>query len=179
MISYWWGDRPFTKETCEEIIGHFKEPQKGKTEGNKISAIRESQVMGIPFGHPLWGYMKSICDPIVEQANNHIFGFDVNLNCVEFQIAKYDKNCHYDTHMDLRLTKEMYARKLSVTVQLSELEDYEGGELVFNNTPAPPKELKEQGSMIIFPSFISHAVTGVTKGTRYSLVAWYGGPLWK
>ncbi len=179
MISYWWGDRPFTKEVCEEVIGLYAKPVRAKTEGNTLSAIRDSEVMGIPFGHPLWGKFKSLLDPYVDQANNHIFGFDINLNCVEFQIAKYDTNCHYDWHMDLFQTKEMYARKLSVTVQLSELNDYEGGELVFSNTPTPPKELSEQGSMIIFPSFLSHSVTGVTKGTRYSLVAWYGGPLWK
>ena len=35
------------------------------------------------------------------------------------------------------------------------------------------------GDMIIFPSFIDHKVSPVTKGIRYSIVAWFGGPPFK
>ena len=34
------------------------------------------------------------------------------------------------------------------------------------------KELKNKGSMVVFPSFVWHRVKPVTEGTRYSLVAW-------
>ena len=34
------------------------------------------------------------------------------------------------------------------------------------------KEIRPQGSIIIFPSFTYHCVTPITKGTRYSLVLW-------
>jgi PKHD-type hydroxylase len=33
-------------------------------------------------------------------------------------------------------------------------------------------EIREKGSVIVFPSFIWHRVTPVTAGTRYSLVNW-------
>jgi PKHD-type hydroxylase len=33
--------------------------------------------------------------------------------------------------------------------------------------------------MTLFPSFVLHRVTPVTKGTRYSLVAWVSGPPFK
>ena len=65
-------------------------------------------------------------------------------------------------------------RKLSVTVNLSSPEDYEGGalELLFDGAhhvfPNPP-----YGSAIIFPSFISHRITPVTKGTRKSAAVSY------
>jgi predicted 2-oxoglutarate/Fe(II)-dependent dioxygenase YbiX len=67
-------------------------------------------------------------------------------------------------------------------------ESYVGGELEFdprNNTD--PKvstvftspDFKEQGTLVVFPSFIYHRVRPVTKGTRYSLVMWSCGEKFK
>lgn len=69
-------------------------------------------------------------------------------------------------------------RKLSVTVSLSDPKDYEGGNLKFDLGPHRSdryhtcEEIRPRGSIIVFPSHIHHQVTPVTKGTRYSLVAW-------
>ena len=38
---------------------------------------------------------------------------------------------------------------------------------------------KERGLIALFPSYTMHRVTPVTKGTRYSLVAWVSGPAFK
>ena len=40
-------------------------------------------------------------------------------------------------------------------------------------------EIRPRGSVIVFPSFVWHRVKPVTKGVRYSVVAWYGGPPFK
>ena len=40
-------------------------------------------------------------------------------------------------------------------------------------------EIKSQGSLVIFPSFVKHRVKPVTKGTRYSLVIWNLGQPYK
>ena len=37
----------------------------------------------------------------------------------------------------------------------------------------------KKGDLVVFPSFIDHKVAPVTKGTRYSVVVWYGGPPFK
>ncbi len=70
-------------------------------------------------------------------------------------------------------------RKLSVTVSLSDPANYDGGNLKFDFGPHGEKErfytceeIRPRGSVIIFPSHIYHQVTPVTRGTRYSLVAW-------
>tara|TARA_B100001094_G_scaffold304126_1_gene332800 strand:- start:7201 stop:7956 length:756 start_codon:yes stop_codon:yes gene_type:complete len=71
-------------------------------------------------------------------------------------------------------------RKLSMTINLNKPGDYEGGNLKFDfghHTEDGVRfyeceEIRPQGSIIIFPSFIPHCVTPVTKGTRYSLVLW-------
>ena len=38
------------------------------------------------------------------------------------------------------------------------------------------KASREKGTIIIFPSFILHRVTPITKGTRESMVGWVSGP---
>ena len=77
-------------------------------------------------------------------------------------------------------------RKLSVSVQLSHGTDYEGGDMEFTDLPSDQShkelniwtnpEFRKKGTVIVFPSFIRHRVTPVTKGTRYSAVAWINGP---
>ena len=75
----------------------------------------------------------------------------------------------------------MHDRKLSVTIQLSDSNDYEGGDFVFDQEyqSPDPKALRKKGTILVFPSPIRHAVKPVTKGTRKSLVAWVEGPKWK
>jgi len=72
-------------------------------------------------------------------------------------------------------------RKISVTINLNQPNDYEGGNLKFDFGPHALEryhecvEIRPQGSIIVFPSHIYHQVTPVTKGTRYSLVLWCSG----
>lgn len=77
-------------------------------------------------------------------------------------------------------------RKLSMTLNLNAPGDYEGGNLKFDYGYHADgeqfhecEEIRPQGSLIVFPSFIDHCVTPVTKGTRYSLVLWSLGQPFK
>ena len=77
-------------------------------------------------------------------------------------------------------------RKISMTVNLNDPKDYEGGNLKFDLGPHSKSErfkvfddMRTQGSVIIFPSFMYHCVTPVTSGTRYSLVLWLLGKPWQ
>ena len=70
-------------------------------------------------------------------------------------------------------------RKISMTLNLNEPGQYEGGNLLFDfghhqegEQYYECKEMRPQGSIIIFPSFLPHCVTPLTKGIRYSLVLW-------
>jgi len=77
-------------------------------------------------------------------------------------------------------------RKLSMTINLNSPGEYEGGNLKFDFGPHSTgqrfhecEEIRPQGSIIIFPSFLYHQVTPITKGTRYSLVLWVLGKPFK
>ena len=71
------------------------------------------------------------------------------------------------------------ARKLSLVVQLSDPEDYEGGDLEIYTGHEPLVVKKKKGMTAFFPSYQLHGVTPVTKGTRYSLVVWVHGPAFR
>jgi PKHD-type hydroxylase len=110
--------------------------------------------------------------------NERFFKFDLFGLSEGFQFTRYDAPADfYGVHIDKMLDGPV--RKLSLTIQLSAPEDYEGGELaIYFNKDAEimPKEL---GKMIVFPSYSLHEVRPVTKGTRYSLVAWVTGKPFK
>ena len=52
-------------------------------------------------------------------------------------------------------------------------DNYEGGEFEFFLETHLIKE--KTGTVIVFPSYMVHRVNPITKGTRYSLVAWFVG----
>jgi len=98
-------------------------------------------------------------------------------------IHKYDENekipSGYQAGNSNLINK---VRKLSVTINLSEDNSYEGGNLKFDYGPHSEgeryhecNEIRPRGSIIVFPSHIYHQVTPITKGTRYSLVLWSCG----
>jgi len=69
-------------------------------------------------------------------------------------------------------------RKISLTINLNTPGEYDGGDLKFDFGEHADErfytceEIRPQGSVIVFPSFMPHCVTPVTRGTRYSLVLW-------
>ncbi len=98
------------------------------------------------------------------------------------QLTRYKEGEFYTWHRDggsdHLFNKGDKVRKLSMTVCLND--DYEGGELQMcsygrteHTIGIPPRG---KGTIIVFPSFIDHQVSPVTKGTRYSCVTWFTGP---
>lgn len=113
-------------------------------------------------------------------ANKMSFGFDI-CHLDEIQYTTYDSSNlgTYDWHIDTSWANATaYDRKLTLVLQLSDPDSYEGGDFeIDSNHPQPdPAILRRQGSIIIFPSPLRHRLAPVTKGIRNSLVAWAEGP---
>jgi len=110
--------------------------------------------------------------------NNQHFKFNLFGMIEGFQFTKYvAPKGHYTAHID-----KMYkgsVRKLSLTVQLTNPKEYKGGDLQIYEGAHPQYMPKELGMGVIFPSYVLHRVSPVTKGTRYSLVAWFTGDNFK
>lgn len=151
----------------------------GKTGGKKeISKIRDSKIKWIPLSPPwLWLYNKLQTGFI---QGNSKFKFDlVHIN--EFiQYTEYHSSSqgHYDWHLDLG-NDSLSTRKLSMSILLSDPNEFEGGDLEINLGGKIEKAPREQFGCVVFPSFLLHRVSPVTKGTRKSLVLWVGGSTFK
>jgi PKHD-type hydroxylase len=114
-----------------------------------------------------------------QECNRLFFCVDIAGVEANVQLARYDSSNRgfYDWHTDFAGYRPL--RKISISIQLSRPEDYEGGdlELMVSNRPQPVE--RARGAFIAFPSFALHRVTPVTRGTRWSLVAWVLGPRWR
>jgi len=71
---------------------------------------------------------------------------------------------------------DLSQRKVSITVQLSDNTEYEGGNLqLWPGGNYPLEAPRGKGNVVIFPSFMMHRIAPVTRGTRKSFVLWLGG----
>jgi PKHD-type hydroxylase len=71
-------------------------------------------------------------------------------------------------------------RKLSVVVQLSDPDEYEGGNLqIMDENGKSYIAPRARGTVIVFDSRSQHRVHKIKKGLRKSLVAWVIGPRWR
>ena len=114
---------------------------------------------------------------LFELANHSIFKYNIQ-ELESVKILKYGVGGKYKWHTDCG-AKETSTRKLTAIVQLSDETNYEGGDLEFGITDETGKNnytaKKTRGSITIFPAFLSHRVTPITKGTRHSLITWMLG----
>jgi len=115
---------------------------------------------------------------VAAELNAQFFQFDVYGFVEHFQYVVYEEGGHFAWHIDKHPSTKS-PRKLSVTLQLSDEADYEGGVLEFRTDMFPKRASGKRGSVNMFPSWLSHCVTPVTKGIRKSLVVWIAGPNFK
>jgi PKHD-type hydroxylase len=137
--------------------------------------IRSSIVRWVPMNEETKYIYERLINMALE-ANNELWGFDVNSIIEEIQYTEYygTNDGHYDWHLDIG--DDVDYRKISITVQLSDKDEYEGGYLEMKTGPKDLITPKEKGLSIIFPSFMLHRVNKVKTGLRRSLVLWISGP---
>lgn len=124
--------------------------------------------------------VQSLLEPYVAEART-IMSIDIEFNA-EMQFTEYhaSEGGKYDWHHDVDWNNNSgIDRKLSLTVQLSDPSDYDGGDFEFSEVEQLPTSAKQQGTVMVFPSYLAHRVTPVTRGVRRSLVAWFSGPTWR
>ena len=160
---------------------------------------RNSQNAWIPTTHWVGGFLWHY----IQRANRENFLYD--LRCIDgesMQYTRYSEGQYYTWHSDAGLTEcykpitvgnrveglgqdfvnenvEM-VRKLSFAMQLSDPDDYEGGNVQLideggKNYIVP----RQRGTIVLFDSRTQHRVLKVTKGMRKSIVGWTVGPRWK
>ena len=146
--------------------------------GNTNAQIRRSQVVMLG-DEQKYHWLYDRIWSAAQECNRLFFGVDIVGVETNLQLGRYDSTDRgfYDWHTDFAGVRPL--RKLSISIQLSSTEDYDGGDLELMYGTEPHKLDRTRGAFIVFPSFVLHRVTPVTRGTRWSLVAWIGGARWR
>jgi PKHD-type hydroxylase len=181
MVNFYFFRNAFDDESIHQI----KELSKnypvvdGSVSGAIDKSYRNSEITWIPYNtETKWIYEKCKCLAI--SANNAMWNFHIttvkeSLQLSEYKASQTDENHgHYDWHMDFG--GQSSTRKLSMSIQLTDPGEYEGGDIEFMLHRQIIKAPKTKGTVIMFPSYLTHRVTKVTSGTRNSLVTWFHGP---
>lgn len=173
-------NKALSKERCEEIceqcyrVGDFQQAtvfNDGEYQQN--STVRQTRLTWIEDKE-----LKELAMNYLLQANRNAFGLDVDF-LPELQFGEYNEGSFYNWHHDINWENTTFSdRKLSIVIQLSDPTTYEGGDFEFLEIEQP-EGFKDQGSILVFPSYNVHRVTEVTKGTRNSIVSWMEGPRWR
>lgn len=155
-----------------QVGGDFLNP------GGKNENIRKTTIGWVPTNEENGWLYRTLTDTI-QRANREWFEFDLN-HIESLQYSIYNEGDFYDAHVDHHYQGVgQYPRKLSFSMQLSDPEDYEGGDVMLITSQTPFPIPKEKGTITFFPSYTLHEVKPVTKGTRKALVGWVHGPRWK
>lgn len=184
---YWIWDSIISSDLCDAIIleGDRLFSTDGSVggsnvHGNYMPETRETNISF--FNHYHW--IHGICLHYANIANQNAgWNFDISYP-QNVQYARYFPDQHYVPHKDDTISpnkKEM--RKLSVAIQLSNQNSYEGGEYIIQSPCGKDFEIVNQfrnrGSVIVFPSVITHGIKPVIRGVRHSVVCWVVGPNFK
>jgi predicted 2-oxoglutarate/Fe(II)-dependent dioxygenase YbiX len=146
--------------------------------GAANSDVRRSQVAFLGI-EPKYHWLYERVWVMAQECNQRFFCVDIGGVEPNIQLARYDSSGlgFYNWHTDFAGYRPL--RKLSISVQLSRPEDYDGGDLELFDSVSPNSVDKTRGTFVVFPSFKLHRVAPVTRGTRWSLVAWVLGDRWR
>ena len=138
--------------------------------------IRISRIKWVPQTQE-WEWLYEKLMEMIEEANEKHWRFNIVGAPEMIQYTEYidTEGGHYTWHQDFGSGRPSH-RKISVTVQLSDPDEYEGGDLeIWSGGGSIFKAPKEAGLAVIFPSYMMHRVTPINRGRRCSFVLWVGG----
>lgn len=176
--NFYWFDKGFNSDELDVIknsVNNIPFNQATVVSGNDLKD-RSSSIKWIPQNEEFdWVYQRLMT--MAQEANENVWKFNLLSAPEMIQYTEYYDyaNGHYTWHQDIGpgiLSK----RKVSITVQLSDSTDYDGGDLeIWGGGDHLMRPERGKGNVILFPSYMMHRVTPITRGTRTSFVLWVGG----
>ena len=180
---YAWWEGAFTEQELDWLQDKAKHAEQsarvgGGTVGGVNANVRRSQVSWLGNTKDTAWVFERLAD-VASKINNAHFRFDLTGFGEQLQLTNYDQSEQgmYGWHLDYGAIG--ISRKLSMTIQLTDPSEYEGGNLQMMTSGQPENVRKQRGLVAVFPSYTLHQVTPVTQGSRQSLVAWISGPAFK
>lgn len=149
-------------------------------DGQHAEEVRSVENAAVPTKGFEWLY-KRVVDR-VKWANDEHYRFTLSGLCEPIGFLKYTPSSeekpepgHYNWHQDFG-GGQFSSRKLSLVIQLSNADEYEGCELKLCTEGEWVAPYKAAGDAILFPSWTPHCVTNIESGVRRALVVWVHGP---
>lgn len=163
--------RTFSRTECAEIIalsdGRLRYADQFRAYGEVRGA---SSVSWLPTGEaPDW-LVERVTELMTDTAR--AFDFDISMRLEEFKLIRYRRGNRVPWHIDCG-SGPASTRKLTLTALLSDPADFDGGALTIAGYL--PELHSNIGDVVIFPSFLAHKVTTVSRGNRHTLIAWAHG----
>lgn len=180
---YWESYFPVYK--CEQLISELREtavcsPTIGY-DGVDSNKYRDSKISWLDTTK--YQYLYDEIWNLCAVSNKEWFNFDVNgMENIQFSHYRSGGKGFYKKHQDVFwINPSENHRKITCVIQLSDENTYSGGNLIFHDCSEYPDQtnIRKQGTVIFFPSFVFHEVEQVLDGDRFSLVCWIYGPKWK
>jgi PKHD-type hydroxylase len=144
------------------------------TAGHQSARSKDNQQ--VPEGHPA---AKSVGEVIVQTLakNNAFLAAALPHRIFPPLFNRYQGGHSFGTHVDNAIrpvagTAHKIRTDLSATLFLTRPEDYDGGELVVEDTYGVHRVKGPAGHMVLYPSSSLHHVTPVTRGARVSSFFW-------
>ena len=177
---YWFWENKISKSLCDVLLSQIDDSKKikGTVSNDNLNLVVNSSYRDVDLFFEDW------TNPIGSILFSH--GFYANkmaewnfsiVGPEDTQITYYSADQYHDWHSDWYFFSE-YTRKITTILFLSDVDDYDGGELCLT----PGKKQKEtclkpsKGSIISFPSYLEHKVNPVISGERITAVNWIIGP---
>lgn len=179
MPPFVWWDDAFSSEGLDWLQQKAKQAstpaQVGRGNGRVADDIRRSELSWLNKTEDTAWVYETLAN-VVASTNSDYFGFNLTGFGEALQLTNYheSRQGNYTWHQDFG--SRSCSRKLSLVVQLSDPEDYDGGQLQILTGKDPINIPKKRGLIVLFPSWTVHQVTPVVKGNRQTLVTWISGP---
>jgi len=175
----------FSEDECNQILdslddNSWEEAMVGGVVDKGVFTIekeyRSNYQQTVPVNEK--GYPLNRIAEEISIANSTLWRFDLGgfVNDDLPWVMEYSrKGDHNDWHVDVGQSATA-SRKLGFSLQLTEGDEYDGGDLGFHRIKKDRKELTRKGTLIVFPAFWLHRVAPMTKGARKVVVGWVHGP---
>tara|TARA_E500000331_G_scaffold8287_1_gene7917 strand:- start:64 stop:696 length:633 start_codon:yes stop_codon:yes gene_type:complete len=138
------------------------------TRSTKIHWMRSQDKCLVPIYHEISTKIRLI--------NHNMWDYTYD-GYEPFQYSEYDISDHFDWHIDQIKFTGPNIRKVSFSIGLSNEDEYEGGDLVLKQSDKDNHYKLGRGDIIVFPSWMLHKVTPITKGKRRVVVGWAQGSI--
>jgi len=135
---------------------------------NRLGLVGAEDVIGYSSQRVAYGCVLGYRDVIGEILLPKLKQFDIVSLPSTFNYAKYEVGGVFKDHKDrMPGVESIKDRLITAVIQLNE--GYEGGSLIVRGQQVE----KGLGTIALFDSGLTHSVTEVTKGVRYSLTMWF------